>query len=211
MRNNLLIFFLIWINASTGQLNVPCNNWLSLPSYPSYVSVGDLDIPGNQLTVEALFIRTTPYPNGYNWAGDLVSKHVDPTDVNYLLRPNNAEITTTNGFFATPPICQIQLNKLYHVAMVYDGVSLKFYRNGFLMSQIAASGNLIQNNHQTRIGLYDALVHNTNLIGFINEVRIWNTVRSQSQIRTYMTGTLPNPTSQPGLLAYYSFNDLINK
>lgn len=211
MKKKILIFFLLYTNSSIGQLNVTCNSWLSLPSYPSYVSVGDLDISGNQITVEALFIRTTPYSNGYNWAGDLVSKHVDPTDVNYLLRPNNAEITTTNGFFTTPPICQIQLNKLYHAAMVYDGISLKFYRNGYLMSQVSASGNLIQNNHQTRIGLYDALVHNTNLIGFINEVRIWNTVRSQTQIRTYMAEPLPNPTGQSGLLAYYSFNDLINK
>lgn len=218
MIRTLLLSLLI-CNCVYAQVNqhfqkpasLTCNNWLRLPSYQSYVTVGDLDIPGNQITVEAVFNRTAPYSNGYNWAGDLVSKHVDPSDANYLLRPNNAEITTTNGFFTTPPICEIELNKTYHAAFVYDGVSLKFYRNGYLMSSVPATGNLIQNNHDTRIGLYDALVHNTNFIGFINEVRIWNVAKTQAQIRSFMDNSLPNPTTQPGLLAYYTFDNLLNK
>lgn len=196
---------------NTNQTNLTCNNWLNLPSYQSYVTLGDLDIPGNTVTVEAVFVRTAPYSGGYNWAGDLVSKHIDPNDVNYLLRPNNAEITTSAGFFITPPICEIELNRTYHAAMVYDGSTLKFYRNGFLMSQVPASGNLIQNNHPARIGLYAGTAHNTNLIGQINEVRIWNVARTQDQIRTYLNSSLPNPTTQPGLLAYYTFDDLLNK
>lgn len=199
------------INSESRSSSLSCTNWLNLPSYQSYVSIGDLDVPGNVITVEATFVRTAPYSNGYNWAGDLVSKHVDPTDANYLLRPNNAEITTTNGYFSTPPICEIQLNKVYHAAMVYDGSRLKFYRNGFLMSSVPATGNLFQNNHQARIGLYDALTWNTNLIGFINEVRIWNVARTQAEIRTYMNSSLPNPTTQAGLLAYYQFDNLLNK
>lgn len=211
MRIFFLLLLFFYQSICYSQLNIPCNNWLNLPSYRSYVSVGDLDVPGNKITVEAIFCRTAPYSNGYNWAGDLVSKHVDPTDVNYLLRPNNTEITTTNGFFTTPPICEIELNKVYHAAMVYDGSMLKFYRNGFLMSSVAATGNMFQNNHQTRIGLYDALIHNTNLIGYINEVRIWNVARTQGEIRTYMNNQLPSPPSQTGLIAYYTFDNLLNK
>lgn len=198
-------------SQKTNQSNLTCNNWLSLPSYQSYVTLGDLDIPGNTVTVEAVFVRTSPYSGGYNWAGDLVSKHIDPNDVNYLLRPNNAEITTNAGFFITPPICEIELNRTYHAAMVYDGSTLKFYRNGFLMSQVPATGNLIQNNHPARIGLYAGTAYNTNLIGQINEVRIWNVARTQDQIRTYLNTSLPNPTTQPGLLAYYTFDNLLNK
>lgn len=188
-----------------------CNNWLSLPSFESYVSVGDLDVPGTKITVEATFMRTTPYSGGQIWAGDLVSKHVHPTDANYLLRPNNAEITTSNGYFRTPDICEIELNKVYHAAMVYDGTTLKFYRNGFLMSSVPATGTMFQNNFETRIGLYDEIAHNTNFIGYINEVRIWNVVRTQAQIRAYMNSSLPTPATQPGLLAYYTFNNLLNK
>ena len=158
----------------------PCNNWLSLPSMPSYISIGDLDIPGNKLTVEALINRTTPYSGGRLYAGDIVSKHDGPSDANYLLRPNSAEITTSNGYFITPPICEIELNKIYHVAMVYDGTTLKFYRNGYLMSQVAATCNLYQNNWQTRIGFYENQAYNENFIGYINEVKIWNVSRTQN-------------------------------
>ncbi|OQP59962.1 hypothetical protein A3860_35560 [Niastella vici] len=189
----------------------PCANWLSVPNKPSYVNIGDLDIPGNTVTVEAMINRTATYSGGLLYAGDVVSKHHDPTDVNYLLRPNTAEITTTNGYYRTPDVCEIDLNKTYHVAMVYDGSTLKFYRDGFLMSQVAATGNLIQNNWHTQVGLYDALVLNTQFIGYINEVRIWNVARSQAQIRQYMNTPLPSPTTQTGLQAYYTFDNLLNK
>ncbi|HVY76471.1 MAG TPA: gliding motility-associated C-terminal domain-containing protein [Puia sp.] len=189
-----------------------CNNWLGLPSLPSYVSVGDLDVPGNQITVEAEINRTTPYVGGSLYAGDIVSKHKDPVNINYLLRPNSAEITTADGVYhITPPVCDIELNKTYHVAMVYDGTTLKFYRNGFLLSQTNVSGNLFQNNFPTQIGIYNAQLYNEQFVGYVNEVRIWNVARTQAQIQAYMNVSLPSPTTQPGLLAYYVFNDLQNK
>ncbi|MEO7922235.1 MAG: PKD domain-containing protein [Chitinophagaceae bacterium] len=213
MRLIPLFILLVISNVCRGQLNIPCNNWLTVPSYPSYVNVGDLDVPGNIITVEAIINRTQPYlpGTGDNTEGDVVSKHTGPTDINYLLRPNHAYITTTNGFFGTPDICDLKLNKIYHVAMVYDGTTLKFFRNGFLMSQVAATGNLFQNNLNTRIGIYDGLPWMTQFIGFVNEVRIWNIARTQAQIRTYMNSSLPNPTTQTGLLAYYTFDNLLNK
>ncbi len=95
--------------------------------------------------------------------------------------------------------------------MVYDGDTLKFYRNGCLISKVAASGDLYQNNWDTRIGYYQNQIWNTNFIGYINEVRIWNVARTQAQIQAYMNTSLPNPSSQTGLLAYYTFDNLINK
>jgi gliding motility-associated-like protein len=200
------------VPPSKGKPLATCNDWLGLPSQPSFVTVGDLDVPGNQITVEAEINRTTPYSGGFLYAGDIVSKHRDPININYLLRPSDAEITTEDGVYhITPPVCDIQLNKTYHVAMVYDGTTLKFYRNGFLLSQVAVSGNLFQNDFQTRIGFYEAQIYNENFIGYINEVRIWNVARTQAQLQAYMNSPLPSPATQPGLLAYFSFNDLQNK
>lgn len=188
-----------------------CDQWLGLPMANAYAQSNEIDIPGNKLTIEARFNRTAPYTGGQTFAGDLVSKHQDPSNVNYLLRPNSAEITTTNGYFKTPDVCDIELNKTYHVAMTYDGVTLKFFRNGFLASQIAATGTLTQNNFRTRIGYYDGTLYPTSLIGYIDEVRIWNTVRSQSELKNFMNSLLPFPATQTGLLAYYTFDNLINK
>jgi hypothetical protein len=214
MRIKFLISIIIFISFSIlakAQADVACTNWLYTPTNPSYAEVGQVNVTGNQITVEAVFNRTTPYSGGPLFAGDLVSKHNTPTDANYLLRPNSAEITTTNGYFITPGICEIELNKTYHAAMVYDGSTLKFYRDGYLMSQVAATGTLIQNSWKTRIGWYEPQGFNTNFIGYINEVRIWNVARTQPEIRTSMFNTLADPPSQTGLLAYYTFDNLINK
>jgi gliding motility-associated-like protein len=199
------------IVISCAAAPIPCNNWLNTPVPASYAEIGDLDVPGNTMTVEAVFNRTTPYSGGNLYAGNLVSKHNHPTTVNYLLRPNSAEITTTNGYFITQAPCEIELNKTYHVAMVYDGSTLKFYRNGFLMSQTPVTGNLFQNDLRTRIGWLDFTPLNESFIGYINEVRIWNVARTQTQLQTYMNSTLPGPTTQTGLLGYYSFDNLSNK
>ena len=192
---------------------ITCNNWLRTLDPGDCIKAGNIKVTGNKVTVEALINRTEPYFGGFKYGGDIVSKHTDPATVNYLLRSNNAEITTSNGYFSTNSICEISLNKTYHVALVYDGTTLKFYRNGFLMSQVPASGNLIQNNFITTIGdwaQYTAPI-GTSFKGYINEVRIWNVARTQTELRTYMGTSLPNPTTQTGLLAYYTFENLVNK
>src|SRR5258705_4245534 len=103
-----------------------CNDWLSTPSEPANVTVGDLDITGNQLTVEVNFNRTAPV-NPAGGYGFLVSKHTGPGNINYALWPNGCAISTaTSGDHLIYENCPIQLNKTYHVAMVYDGVTLKF-------------------------------------------------------------------------------------
>ncbi len=196
MRISLLLFSCLF--SSIVSKAQTCNNWLFLPSYPSYVAIGDLDIPGNQITVEAEINMTQPYAGGPTLGSDIVGKYADPTDANYLLRAQNAQITTTNGFFKTDDACQLQLNKTYHVAMVYDGNFLKYYRNGYLISQVAATGNLIQNNWITQIGFYQFAFYNVNFLGFINEVRIWNVARTQAQIQAFMNVPLPSPTTQTG-------------
>lgn len=215
MTRTLLLFATLLLSipfhSAAQPSSFPCNNWLYLPASPySSIQLGDLDVPGTQITVEAEFCRTTSYTGGPLYAGDLVSKHNGPSNVNYLLRPNDAEITTSNGYFQTPPVCDIALNVTYHVAMTYDGDTLRFYRNGILVSQIAATGDLVQQDIPTEIGFFASQALPENFVGYINEVRIWNIVRTQAQIQAYMNTPLPSPTNQTGLLAYYNFGSLVN-
>lgn len=187
-----------------------CNNWLETPSYSSNVTIGDIDVNGDQLTVEALVNVNSAWGNtGF---GKLVSKHTGPSDVNYSLMPYTAEITTTNGYKNTPVTCMPNKDKVYHVAMVYDGTILKFYRNGFLMSSISCTGNLITNDFLTTIGEgATSPGPNYQHYGYMNEIRIWNVARTQAQIQQYMNSSLPSPGTQTGLMAYYIFDNLLNK
>jgi hypothetical protein len=190
----------------------PCDQWLSLPNNPSYATIGDLDVAGTQLTVEANINRTPPLNSGLYY-GHVVSKHTGPANVNYALSLTGCEITTTNGYNLTNTICDPDLNKTYHIAMVYDGSRLKFYRNGYLMSNVPCTGNMVNNNLLTTIGEVagNGYPFNNQVLGYLNEVRIWNVARTQAQLQTYMNSSLPSPATQAGLLGYYVFDNLLNK
>jgi gliding motility-associated-like protein len=210
-----IAFFLIILLFSgfTAITQVNCTKWLLTPTQTSYVRVGDVDVTGNQLTVEAEYNRTVPFNNVVN-PGNLVSKHTGANNLNYALSPTYCEITTDiSGYKAVSANCTIDLNKTYHVAMVYDGNVLKYYRNGFLLAQIPCTGNLINNDLETTISQIAGNVQpfDNQFRGYVNEVRIWNVARTQAQLRTYMNTSLPSPTTQPGLLAYYTFDNLLNK
>jgi len=207
----VMIVLCLW-QFPSSLLAQNCNNWGYFKGTDPGVQIGDLDIQGDKITVEALFNRDTKYDPTF-YGGDVVSKHQDPTDANYLLRPTRAEITTTTGYHSTPDVCNFKINKTYYVALVYDGKKLKFYRNGFLMSETPCTGNMVLNNWLTRIGSTAGSQDNnpSEFHGYINEVRIWKVARTQSELRNYMNQSLPNPSAQTGLLAYYTFDDLKNK
>lgn len=127
--------WVLWLALMGMHIGVVAQTWLSLPSATGYVDIGDLDVPGNQLTVEALYTSTDPS------SVDLVSKHASPSDVNYLLRQTHCELTTTSGFLSTPATCPPQQNTCWHAAMVYDGVNLQFFLNGQLNGTVPFNGH----------------------------------------------------------------------
>lgn len=165
-----------------------------------WVACGDIDVSGTNITVEAMFRR--PAVSNMN----LVSKHTDPSNVNYLLRPTNFQITTTNGFRAVISPIPIALNTWYHLAATYNGSSVKLYVNGCLVADSALTGTMIQNDLITAIGTQANNVNIEHFRGNIDEVRIWNVTRTQQEILNNMNN-LPNPTTQTGLLAYYKFDN----
>jgi gliding motility-associated-like protein len=174
---------------------------LYMPGPTNWVSVGDLDVSGNQLTVEALIYYTGA-------SVDIVSKHTNPGDVNYLLRIGVFEITTTSGYANFGGISaagvSIVPNRMYHLAATYDGAMLKYYVNGCLTGSMAWTGNMIQSNLITAIGNQSSCACEQ-FTGYIDEVRVWNVARTQAQITANMLN-LPTPATQPGLLGYWKFD-----
>lgn len=185
-------------------INNKCiGQFLYLPSQPSWINIGDLDVTGDSLTVEAIVMLT----NG-PFSVNIVSKHTSPADVNYLLRPMSFEITTVNGYYWITNTYTLSPDIFYHVAATYDGQTARYYVNGCETGSLPVSGDMIQNDLITAIG--DQSSNQTEqFYGYIDEVRIWNVTRTEQQLKDNMTN-LPSPTTQQGLMAYYQFNGNYN-
>jgi hypothetical protein len=207
----IFILLILLYTSTLVKAQIGCNNWFSMPPNPTIndrVKLGNISVITNQITVEASFYCPLDVTNGGTSSLNLVSKHENPGHINYLLRTTTAEIGTTTGFYKLQ-LCDFVPRKINHAAMVYNGSTLRYYRNGFLVGIMPASGNLQPNSLITTLG-NQAGINNEPFQGFINEVKIWNVARTQAQIKQYMNTTLPNPTTQVGLLAYYRFNSLTN-
>ena len=180
------------------------NMWCKMDSLNEYLNLGDLDITGNKITVEAWVYVLQPGNN------DIVSKHGGPSSVNYLLRPHNSQVTAGGNLYIATALSSRKYFECHHVAMVYDGTTLKHYINGQLDGQIAATGTLVQNNCEARIGQRGCSLGDQ-FWGYMTEWRLWNVARTQAQIQQYLYETIPNPATVPGLVVYLDMGTLINK
>ncbi len=94
----------------------------------------------------------------------------------------------------------------HHLSAVRDGTQTRLYIDGVLVDTAASSVVTIYNTAQPlRIGqgyLYDFLVF---AIGELDDVRIWNVARSQSEIRATMYSLPTGPIS--GLMARWTFDE----
>lgn len=86
-----------------------------------------------------------------------------------------------------------------HVAASYDGSAVTFYLNGVLVETVAVSA-LSTSANDYMIGRFDDSYFN----GEIDELRIWNTARTQAQIAQAMFQKV-NPFP-PSLVAYFGFD-----
>ncbi len=119
---------------------------------------------------------------------------------------------TTGQSWAYTNTDVIPTNQWTHIAMVFDGTEntnatkLKCYINGMLQSLIFPNLNIpnsIVTNPSTLFFGNDGIGNLT--YGSFDEIRIWNTARTQNQIRENMH--LTSSGFEADLLAYYQFNE----
>jgi len=94
------------------------------------------------------------------------------------------------------------MNKWTHVALVANGIdSRQIYLDGNLAAASGAGGFPRDLSRLTIGGIPGDLFHK----GMIDEFRVWNTPRTQAQIRADMYRRLPSP--QSGLIGYWSMGE----
>jgi hypothetical protein len=207
----------IIVGGSTGIAGVPgagealdfdgTNDYVVIPNSPSLQ-------PTDALTVEAWIkprsfaqwesVLSFAQDNGTNESG------FDISWVDEKLRFRCATVGMTgNAWNAYPGISITNFNEWMHVAGVYDGATLKFYLNGILAESINVTGNIDWefNPIDFRIGMFHDDNESYYYDGQIDEVRFWNTARTDAQIRAAMCQKLTGDES--GLQAYWRFDEQI--
>jgi len=167
---------------------------------------GSLNITGNTITLEAWI-----YPTSFKaqvWAGNVINKN-GAGDNGYMLRVGNGgqvnfnlgtgwwnEINSATGV--------VTLNNWHHIAGTYDGTTMRLYVDGVQVAAGAENQNIGSASNSLYLG-EDPQWTGRNFPGRIEEVRIWNTARTATEVAEDMaTRTCaPFPAS---LVAYYRFN-----
>ena len=94
-------------------------------------------------------------------------------------------------------------NEWHHIAFAKSGTSMSIYLDGVLMQTVTGqTASMAPNNDAFQIGRYGTSSY---FQGKIDEVRVYNSSRSQSQIQADMHAY--GPTTHTNLVAYYDFNE----
>jgi Concanavalin A-like lectin/glucanases superfamily/Secretion system C-terminal sorting domain len=94
-----------------------------------------------------------------------------------------------------------------HIASTFQaGGKLTNYINGIEVGSVDVPSNIIgENETPFVIGLAPWDFYSYEYFGDIDEVRIWNTTRTEDELQAFMHKSIDIET--PGLVAYYNFND----
>lgn len=133
-------------------------------------------------------------------------------NLNFFIRTS---VTGTSYVGVSYPVSNLTNNTWYHVAGSFDGRYIRMYINGSLVGtyDIGSTGTVVYTypsnplfvgadptDNSTPQGLYFA--------GQIDELRLWNSARTQAQIQASMNDELDplDPAETSGLVSYYTFN-----
>ena len=167
------------------------------------------DIGGKSFSMEA-WINASAWTKQV-FEGSIINKENNSTNGGYMLRAGDAGRlgfaigeATSSSWYEINTGNILSLNTWYHVAATYDGVKMRLYLNGNPIDSLSTSVNIgITNTIPLTIGYH--LTYGRYWSGTIDEVRLWNTVRTQAEIKANMNAEFCSVTS--GLRAYYKFDE----
>jgi len=174
------------------------------------------NIAFNDFTYE-LWIKTSqvgPNPNAHAWDGvGIISSDLGSTSngdfVPMALNGNFISFGTgDNGDLTLTSTVPINDNRWHHVAVTRNQVT--GVKNIFIdgMLDVSASGSTVPYNANPSMYIGADFVDNVFFNGLLDEVRIWNTALSESQIQERMCHKISSADAlYNNLVAYYNFDE----
>jgi hypothetical protein len=200
MKKLLLLFVSAFLCC---QFSFAQNALQFTAAIPNYVQVGNTmntALTGkNTITVEAWCFLT-----GYTFLPTAVGNY--GSGMQFLLRVdgNRPAFWVDNGTFrVVNGATTVPLNTWTHLAGVWNGSVLSVYINGVLDGTASVAGGTFNaTTNPVRIG---ASLTSEPWGGKLDDVRIWSTARTATEINTYKSSCVSGTT--PGLLALYHFEE----
>lgn len=205
MKNKLLftalLFFTLAFNAQNNSIDFDgVDDFITLNGSSNYNSL-------NSQTLEA-WIKADQWKPNF-WEGTIFGRD-DASTAGFVLRAGangTLDFTVgTNAGWVSATTTPIMLENIwYHIAAVIDNNELRIYINGSL--EATTTFTLVNPTTNDILIGESAGFSGRTFDGSIDEVRIWDTPLSQSQIADNMTTDYPAGTAN--LIAYYKF-DVLN-
>jgi len=140
----------------------------------------------------------------FNRAGNTSSRVI----WKFNLNNNNVRIDFYNTSIIGKTVIStavVKDNQWHHIAGGYDGTNIFLYVDGNLQGTVSFAGGTLNTSGAPLVIGYDSCCSGRPFNGMIAELRIWNTARTQTEIRDNMHKRIP--ANNPSLHAYYQFND----
>ena len=180
------------------QDNIPANA-LDFDGSDDYVQISDHNTfdMSTTITIEA-------WINGSDFTSEMsILAKNNHWNFSILAGGRLAPSIYTSDWNQSPDSRTLSVNTWYHVAMVYDGSKIISYINGVAQEVLTLDGAMPTSTDDVFMGAQSASGGYFN--GIIDEVRVWNDVRTQSEIQLNMNKDLPG-CGHSNLVAYYNMN-----
>ena len=196
--------FTSWITGIDGCFTNPHALDFEKSSPDQYVDCGtainSIFQGGEEVTVEA-WVKVESIAGLPTILGNY-----DSGSMQYLLRIDGGLPTFwvgTPGFTSCSATTSISTGVWTHISGTYDGTNIRIYVNGVLENTVAKTGVFAANSNSLKIG-NSAITGSEEFDGVIDDVRIWNCVKSDAAILADMNALY---TGSESLVAYYDFSD----
>ena len=166
-----------------------------------YVDVGVWDIEEDSFTIEALFTA-----DAIGVDQKLISKHLTGTSWSLgVTAAGSLEfILSTDGVPSLLVGGTVVPGAQTHAAVSYDGSFMNLYQDGILVDSVAKIGVIDRNLDPVWIGAEPAILAIKAFDGTLDDVRVWNVVRTDVQIAGNIGSVLADD-DRIGLIKYWQF------
>lgn len=212
----LLILLTCFVAFAQAQ---PFGSALWFDDLNDYVSANSVSTAMS--SQEAMTLEAWIYPESFETQDFVLTFHaaVPDYDNRILLGLKSGKLVAG---YKTPSSVDISsygtntlpLNQWSHIAwtIAADGLSVVYLNGVIEINTFTVDvGAWPESGGTFSIGQdYDGAVTTDHFHGLIDEVRVWNVVRTQTEIQNNRSDVLSNPTGETNLVAYFTFDDTSN-